>query len=412
MDHPPVIDRPVAPVAAGRRIESLDAVRGFALLGILVPNLMAFAWPSGAMWSPEQIIGDDAGTRAGVWITEIFFVGKMMFLFATLFGAGVVLYGRKFDPPPGQRARLSRGAGLWYARCGWLLLLGLAHAFGLWFGDILVWYAVAGMTVLWWCRRLSPRTLLAIGAVLYLLGTALSALWMQMGVHFSGPESMLGKPDAEAAAYLGSYADGLTLRALTVVGMYLLYLPVALFALVGLMLGGMGLVKSGWLEGARPARHYAVFALVALPLSLGLSIAVRTLIYREVQTLPAMAWFSVAQLCGIPTSLGYAAALIWCVKAGVLRPVLAALEAVGRMALSNYFLQTILCTTLFYGYGFGLFAKVGYPALFGVAAAVWAVNIAFSLLWLRVFRFGPAEWLWRTLTYLRPQPMRRPAAVH
>jgi Predicted membrane protein len=120
----------------------------------------------------------------------------------------------------------------------------------------------------------------------------------------------------------------------------------------------------------------------------------------------------VAQLCGIPTSLGYAAALIWCVKAGVLRPVLAALEAVGRMALSNYFLQTILCTTLFYGYGFGLFAKVGYPALFGVAAAVWAVNIAFSLLWLRVFRFGPAEWLWRTLTYLRPQPMRRPAAVH
>lgn len=407
MDHDAVTEpaRP-APVAAAKRIESIDAIRGFALLGILVPNLMSFGWPAGAMFAPEEIIGDDPWTARGVWITEVFYLGKMMFLFATLFGAGVALYSRKFDDPNAP-APLARGAWLWYRRCLVLLAIGLVHAFGLWYGDILVWYALAGMTVLWWVRRVRPAILLPIAIVLYMGGVLVSAAWMQLGIHMSGPEVMLGDPAGELAAYRAGYAEGFSHRVVSLVTVYVFYLPTFLPSLVGIMMGGIALLKSGWLEGARPARHYALFAIASLALGLTLTLSVRTLIYTYVDALPAATWMSFAQLCGVPLSLGYAAAIIWCTKAGALRPILRALEAVGRLALSNYLLQTLLCTTYFYGYGLGRFGSVGYPELFAVAAVVWIVNVVFSLLWLRWFRFGPAEWAWRSLTYLRPQPILR-----
>jgi len=413
MDHDALNARACpAPVAPARRIESIDAIRGFALLGILIPNLMSFGWPAGAVFAPERIIADDPWTARGVWITEVFYLGKMMFLFATLFGAGVALYARKFDGPApdtgsARRPPLARGAGLWYRRCFCLLAIGLVHAFGLWYGDILVWYALAGMTVLWWVRRARPAVLLSTAAFIYVIFTLISAAWTQLGIHMSGPDMMLGNPAAEFVAYTGTYPDALRARVFTLLQMYIFYVPTYLPALVGIMMGGIALLRTGWLEGARPARHYALFAIVSLALGLATTLGARTLIYTHADTLPAATWMSFAQLCGVPLSLGYAAAIIWCVKTGFLRPVFRALEAVGRLALSNYLLQTLICTTLFYGYGFGRFGTIGYPALFAVAGAVWVVNIVFSLLWVRRFRFGPAEWVWRSLTYLRPQPFLR-----
>jgi uncharacterized protein len=118
-------------------------------------------------------------------------------------------------------------------------------------------------------------------------------------------------------------------------------------------------------------------------------------------------WQSFSQFIGIPISLGYMGLLIWIVRLGALNWLTSALANVGRMALSNYLLQTILCTSFFYGYGGGYFAEIDYPGLFAVVGSVWLINLVFSALWLRAFRFGPAEWAWRSLTYWELQPMRR-----
>ncbi|MEZ6243633.1 MAG: DUF418 domain-containing protein [Phycisphaerales bacterium] len=410
---------PPRPVEARSRIESLDVIRGFALLGILGPNILAFALPQAALYDAGAIdiavsyLGLTPHTEAnqiGHWIVDVFFFGKMMLLFSLLFGAGVVMYARKFESPDGSWTPLSNGAGLWYRRSAWLLVIGLVHAFGLWYGDILVWYAVAALGLIWWARRLRPDELMVLGGALYLLGNLgmiflmLSALWAQeMGYH-SFRESVI--PEIEA--HRGVYADVLAKRTQTLGAMYVFMIPFAFFWMAsGMFAWGIALTKLRVLTGERSGRFYARLALFALSGGLAATIIVRWIIYASGVPMPGFVFQTVGQLLGVPTALGYAALLILLARRRLLRPVAIALAAVGRMALSNYLLQTILCTTYFYGYGLGHFGEMQYPALFVFMGCVWIVNIAFSLVWGRFFRFGPAEWLWRSLTYWKLQPIRR-----
>jgi uncharacterized protein len=401
-----------APITESQRIRTLDVVRGFALLGILVPNIVVFAWPSNAMTDPAGM-GGGPWNEAGHGITAVFFLGKMMALFSMLFGAGVVVYGRKFDDDGnGKRPPLSRGAGLWYRRTGWLLVFGLVHAVGLWFGDILVWYAMAGLLAVWWVRRINPRWQIVIGLGLHLVGTILITAFFAAGIWAvgsgkMGPEALMGDPALEIKGYTGTYLDAVLIRLPTLAFFWLLMGPMFTPGVTGLMMIGMGLVRLGILTGERPTSFYANAAVLGLVGGLGLTLTVFSGIAQAWPDYAGFIWQACAQFIGIPISLGYMALLIWLVRIDLLRPLTNALASVGRMALSNYLLQTILCTTLFYGYGLGYYAKVEYPALFGVVAGVWIVNIVFSTVWLRFFRFGPAEWLWRSLTYWKPQPMRR-----
>lgn len=406
--HATAMDQP-APVAARERIESLDVIRGFAMLGILGPNIVSFAWPTAAMTEPAAM-GDTAWNDAGHAITSIFFLGKMMALFAMLFGAGVVVYGAKFDRGP--KTPLSAGAGLWYRRIAWLLLFGLAHAVGLWYGDILVWYAMAALMLVWWVRRLRPGLQIGFGIGLHFVSTvlllALSA-WGILGVTtgYAEREQLMGDQTAELIGYTGTYLDAFAVRIRTLVMFWLVLGPLFTPGVTGLMMVGMGLLRTGVLSGQRSTRFYLMLA--AMGLLVGIPFTV-LLFYGLEIIFPgygSFIWQSCAQFVGIPISLGYMAALILLLRTQSFNWLLDPLAAVGRMALSNYLLQTILCTTLFYGYGFKRFGAIDYPGLFGVMFAVWGVNIAFSVLWLRFFRFGPAEWLWRTLTYLKPQPMLR-----
>lgn len=400
-----------SPIAESQRIRTLDVVRGFALLGILVPNVVVFAMPSAAMTDPGYITtlgaGTEAWNRAGYSITSVFFLGKMMALFSMLFGAGVVIYGRKFEG-----GRLRDGAWLWYRRMGWLLALGVAHAVGLWFGDILVWYAMAGLMAVWWVRRINPKWQIVIGLGLHLVSTILllgftgMGMWAVEAGHI-GPEEMMGDPKAEIAGYTGGYADAIGAR-LPVLAMFWQVLgPMFTPGVTGLMMMGMGLVRLGILTGEKPTRFYADLAVLGLVGGLGLTVIVYTTAMQSSPAFGGMIWQSVSQFVGIPIALGYMALIIWLVRLGALRWLTDSLASVGRMALSNYLLQTILCTTFFYGYGLGYFANVGYPGLFAVVAGVWVVNVVFSRLWLAAFRFGPAEWLWRSLTYWELQPIRR-----
>ena len=441
------------PVASDARVASLDVIRGFALLGILAPNILAFGWVQSVFAEPDVFAmalehsggGEvhQAANELGIRIVHLFFHGKMMFLFSLLFGAGVLMYARKFDrgqvshcarcghdlagsrpdptqacpecgqPNPTRAPKLTTGAALWYQRCAWLLAIGLLHAFGLWYGDILVWYALAGLGLVWWVRRLRAPTQFALGAALYLLGVALLTGLMIMGLAFgeSSGQGMLGDIPGEVNAYRGGYLDALQVRAFTLLFMYIILIPFGFFWIsTGIMVTGMALTKTGVLTGERSDRFYAVLAGAGLSVGLGATGLTMALLARLDDPWGGFIFMAMGQLVGIPTSLGYAAVLILLVRRSVLRPVTGALAAVGRMALSNYLLHTILCTTLFYGYGLGYFARIQFPGLWLVVVGVWAINIVFSLLWLRVFRFGPAEWLWRSLTYLRPQPLLRSPA--
>jgi uncharacterized protein len=398
------------------RIEAIDVVRGFALLGILGPNMLAFGWPEQAMWSPEVISmsmdmlgtgpANASANEVGHLVVEFFFFGKMMFLFTVLFGAGAVLFSRKFD---GVDSTLKTGAGLWYRRMGWLLVIGLGHGLLFWYGDILVFYALAGMGLIWWVRRWSPKTLLAAGGGMYFLATVLMVQLIGFAVwdHDAGKSDLFAGIAEQIVGYQGDWASVFQQRLGDVAFMYLFVFPIYfVFAGSGMMMIGMGLMRMGLLSGERTIGFYKRLTVFGLVLGFMLTALA---IWGSIKLSSDASGFlfqSVGQLVGIPTALGYAGVLILLVKTGRLRWLTHTLAAVGRMALTNYLLQTVICTTIFYGYGFGLFARVEYPQMALIMLGVWSVNIVLSLVWLRVFRFGPVEWVWRCLTYWQVLPIR------
>ncbi|MEO0717021.1 MAG: DUF418 domain-containing protein, partial [Planctomycetota bacterium] len=334
------------------------------------------------------------------------------FIFSMLFGAGVVFYGRKFES-----GRLAEGAGLWYRRMALLLMLGLAHAWLLWYGDILVWYAVVGLTALWWLRKLPVWAMLTLFVVALLYYVPVAGLFAMFGEPpFNPDEPWYFNPTAfenELAVYSGehgTYLVPILHRMMTTGFFYVLMLPLMYGPfLLGVMLLGQALTRLGVLTGQRSVGLYAMMAAIGIPV--GVSLAWLGLAGIEATALEGTkgVWWrgALAALSQPIQSLGYVGLVLALWKAGALGPLATALAAVGRMALTNYLLQTIICTTLFYPHGFGLFGTVPYPHLWGIVAGVWIVNIALSLIWLRYFRFGPAEWLWRCLTYLKFEPIRR-----
>jgi len=173
------------------------------------------------------------------------------------------------------------------------------------------------------------------------------------------------------------------------------------------MLLGMALYRWGFLDGRRAARDYLVAAATSLPLGLALAwygtVALEGIRFAMPERTVADVWNYVG---AVLASVGYAAVLILIVKRGVLAPLRRALAAVGQMALSNYLLQSVITSIIFLGWGFGLAGRFDYAGQFVIVVAIWALQLAWSPVWLQRYRFGPAEWLWRSLTYWKRQPMR------
>lgn len=400
------------PVPAAERLESLDVLRGFALLGILAMNIRAMAAPFGAYMYPYALFEYEGASRAAYVFTSVVFDLKMMGLFSMLFGAGVLLYAAK----PTETGKPPRG--LWFRRMFWLLLIGLVHAYLIWDGDILVPYALCGMILLWWVRRLPAPVLMTISVLFLTVGAALGVghglAWEAMSEAERAQEAafMMPTPDQtqrQLAVMHGGYPQVIAHRASFVFVAQTFYFVAFFFWRVGgMMLLGMALYKWGFLDGRRSFKTYAwTAALCVLP---GLSLASMGVLELE-RVRFAMPERTIADLWNYfgaaLASVGYAATLILLIKQGVLAGLRRRLAAVGQMAFSNYLFQSAATSVLFLGWGFGLAGRFDYAGQLVVVALIWTLQLVVSPMWLAQYRFGPAEWVWRSLTYWQRQPMRR-----
>ncbi len=403
----------IAPVQRRERILALDCLRGFAILGILIMNVQSFAMIRDAYMNPTAY-GDLTGANLWVWaLGHLFADQKFMSLFAMLFGAGIVLMT--------ERAASGgvRPVGLHYRRMAVLLLLGAAHAYLLWYGDILFWYALCGMLV-FPLRRRAPKTLLVVGLLAFAIpsgllalgGASLSALPPQDLAALSADWSPSAQEvRAELDAYRGGWLAQMSQRVPASVEAHTTgFAAWGLWRVSGLMLIGMALFKLGFLSGRRSGRAYAL--LFGLGLLLGLPLIAAGMVQQFAHGWEfVQGFFFTAQynywgsLC---VALAYVGAVMALCRARS-APALKRLAAIGRMALTNYLLQTLICTTLFYGHGLGWFGRVERWQQLLIVIAIWAIQLALSPWWLARFRFGPAEWLWRVLTYRQAQPFRRAA---
>ncbi|MEM7430865.1 MAG: DUF418 domain-containing protein [Pseudomonadota bacterium] len=434
------LDAPVAivtPVSSGERIGSLDTLRGVAILGILVMNIYAFAMAFPAYFNPLLWGGSDA-LNINVWrFTHLFFDQRFLSIFAMLFGAGIVLMSERAE------AKGRSFTGFYYRRQLWLLLIGAIHAYLIWAGDILFLYALIGMLA-YLFRRLKPRTLIIIAVPLILYTLAMNTMYgyvlqdaeaqveeiialQEAGEAIDDEQQTLlddwddmrlfMRPtlediQEETNAYRGSYADILEVRIPFVMGFQIGgTLTFGLGRVLALMLIGMALMKLGILSLQRDAAFYRKMWMICYAVSLPLA-GYSTHILHEIRYDQVLSM----QGAGIPfyfasliMALGHVGLVMWLLKTGRLQGWLARFAAVGRMALTNYLSHSIIMTTIFYGYGLGLFGSVERIGQMGFVLALIAFQLWFSSWWLQRYRFGPAEWLWRSLTYWKRQPMRQSA---
>ena len=367
---------------------TLDFVRGVAILGILLLNISAFGLPKAAYLNPAWS-GSASLSDAWTWaLLDLLAQVKFLTLFALLFGAGLQLL-------------LPRGKRWIQSRLTLLALLGFIHGLFFWDGDILLAYALVGL-VRWRMVREAHhvKSLFNTGVVLYLTGIAVLVL---LGMISGTAANRSWAPDAANLQYeqywklhggmeaVSNRADMLSDNLLALGAQYG-------WQLAGMMLMGAALMRSGWLKGQFSLRHYRRTG--ALLVAAGMAVNLPA-IFAQWYLAWDYRWCAFLlqaprELSAPLQAIGYAA-LAWGYWPQLCRfRLVGAIACVGRMALTNYLLQTLICTTLFYH--LGLFMRFDRLQLLAFVPPIWAVNLLVSSLWLRRFRQGPVEWLWRQLT--------------
>lgn len=367
---------------------TLDFVRGVAILGILLLNISAFGLPKAAYLNPAWS-GSASLSDAWTWaLLDLLAQVKFLTLFALLFGAGLQLL-------------LPRGKRWIQSRLTLLALLGFIHGLFFWDGDILLAYALVGL-VSWRMVREAHhvKSLFNTGVVLYLTGIAVLVL---LGMISGTAANRSWAPDAANLQYeqywklhggmeaVSNRADMLSDNLLALGAQYG-------WQLAGMMLMGVALMRSGWLKGQFSLRHYRRTG--ALLVAAGMAVNLPA-IFAQWYLAWDYRWCAFLlqaprELSAPLQAIGYAA-LAWGYWPQLCRfRLVGAIACVGRMALTNYLLQTLICTTLFYH--LGLFMRFDRLQLLAFVPPIWAVNLLVSSLWLRRFRQGPVEWLWRQLT--------------
>jgi uncharacterized protein len=410
----PAIAEPLTPVTGGERVEIIDIVRGLALFGILAANIRGFAAPAVVYFQPD-LYWTGLGDRLAQAFIDTFIQGKFITIFAFLFGVGFAVQLSRAE---------ARGVRLGWTYARRLLLLigfGLIHGLLIWFGDILLVYGLIGFTLLFFRKRRNGTlvTWAVLGMLVPLLIVGLIVGAMAAGVEIPMPPKPTAEElEAETAVFSsGSWSAIQAQRVTDAITLNWGMLPFFGTHVMGIFLLGMLAWRKRFFQPA-PESLPRYRRTMLWGLSLGVAGNLAATLIRWVYGIgpmdlsPPLFMVMLIQAVSVPLlSLGYVCAVILVSHSHVWRPRLSRFGAVGRTALSNYLLQAVIGTLIFYSYGLGLFGTMGPALLILPTLAIFALQVIVSSWWLECFRFGPAEWLWRTLTYGKMQPfLRRPKA--
>ena len=422
------------------RLLSLDALRGVAVLGIFVINILGYGLGEAAFYNP-LVIGGDSVLDYGLWtFAQVFIEGSMRGLFTLLFGVSLMLFMARSPYPDGP----IRGADLYLRRTFWLFVIGAVHAYVLLGrGDILMTYAIAGF-VLFPLRILSARVLLSLAALLLTVftldaidlelaedelrqsaialeaardrGTALTTEdRATIGEWYGIVKGARPTPDelaSDRADYTGDVASVYAANAAYVTSGFVFddLVGWTLDAIM-LMFVGMALYQLGLFDGRRSRRPFVVLALLGYGIGLGIRIWSITVRWQAEFSPALVLWPMFEHIARVALTLGHVGAFMLLWRASADGAIMRALAAAGRMALTNYVGQSVIANLVFSGVGFGLYGSVTFTEIYAIMAVILALQVVASVFWLRRYRFGPLEWLWRCLTYGQWFALRRQVAA-
>lgn len=426
----------LAPTTGAHRINSLDVIRGVALLGILLMNITGFGLYHA--YSDPTVMGGATGWNLRVWwMDSMFFEGTMRGMFSMLFGAGIVLFTSRKN----LNGTESSVTDVFFRRLLWLFLFGIIHAYILlWHGEILYPYALVGMFVFSF-RHWQPKQLIIGAIVLLILTTAWSAK-----DYFNSKSSFDKATEAQAKKSAGqvlSKEDSLSIKSWEnkvsdqkpspekinegIASHQKDYFSVLMYKaplnqtmqtfvmyryffmdIFAMMLLGIAFLKNGIFMGSKSNKFYLVMMMIGY--AIGLSVNYFESDYQmthNFEVLPMELANISYDLGRVFTTFGHIGLIMLFVKSGILPFLQKSLAAVGQMAFTNYIMHSVICNTFFLGFGFGMYGKLQRYELYYVVISIWIFQLIVSPIWLKYFRFGPMEWVWRSLTYWKKQPFRR-----
>src|SRR6218665_414037 len=427
------------PVPQSERISIIDSLRGFAILGILLMNIPGFGLPGPAAFDPT--IRNETGTiNFQVWkIVELIPEGTQRAIFSMLFGAGIILFVSRLE----RRVDGIAPADYFMRRQLWLLVFGLVDIYLLlWWGDILFDYACYGM-IMFTFRKLSPQALFVGVGICFLLmiagenrelyqdkktiyrGELVAAIDTaktkltdrqkeELGAMMdfkenSTREKKIKKMERAIRLTNGNYEQLYEFRTDLHHSVMLRYLYMSAWDVLLFMFLGMAFYKTGILTGQARIKVYWLFTI------LGLGVGFFVSWFRIGELLKAnFNWYELVKHSSFEfytvsrtfRAVGIFGLLILLYRSGLFNWLFALMRPVGQMAFTNYLAQSLICGIIFYGVGFGLYGKLELYQVYLIAGGIWILQIIWSHVWLRFFRFGPLEWAWRSLTYWKMQPMR------
>jgi len=400
---------------------TLDALRGFAVMGILAMNIIAFSMPEWAYVTPAAYAGETLADKITWFLGVIFVDGKMRGLFSLLFGASMMLIIDRAD------AKGERAGRVHYTRMFWLAIFGLSHYFFLWFGDILFLYAAIG-SVAFLFHKWAPERLIKWALIIFIVGLlfwAMQFVGLQVLQFFATQpgadpalvkqyQEVINSPDfafntsEELALHRGSYS-AIVAAKLAEWHEPFAFILQGFYETLPLMMLGMALQKNGFLLGNWDAAAYRYWInrllLPGLLLSALIAAWVMASGFDVITALAAfMTWTAIPRMM---LTIAYAALLILGIRKLAGSALLERVTAAGRAAFTNYLGTSIVMTTIFYGYGLGLYGHVSRLGLWVFVLGAWAVMLLWSKPWLERFHYGPFEWLWRSLARGSLQPFKK-----